>query len=289
MSFFQSSDGTQLHERIWPAEGQARGAIVLVHGYGEHIGRYDEVGRGLAAAGFNVRGYDQRGHGQSGGVRGYCDRFQQFVDDLALVVERARDGQLPVFILAHSFGALVAPFFALQHPTALTGMVLSSPWWKNAVVVSPGKVLAGKIASRLYGKLALPSGLKGADCTRDPELAALYDRDPLNNKNATARWYTEATAAQQDLVARAPQVTTPILVMAGEADKLSDATQAPIVFDRLGSKDKTLRMLASQYHEILNEPRPTREQNLAQMVEWLRAHASATHPATGGKLRASEA
>jgi alpha-beta hydrolase superfamily lysophospholipase len=289
MSFFQSSDGTQLHERIWPAEGQARASVVLVHGYGEHIGRYDEVGRGLAAAGFNARGYDQRGHGQSGGVRGYCDRFQQFVDDLALVVERAGDGQLPVFILAHSFGALVAPFFALQHPTALAGMVLSSPWWKNAVVVSPAKVLAGKIASRLYGKLALPSGLKGADCTRDPELAALYDRDPLNNKNATARWYTEATAAQQDLVARAPQVTTPVLVMAGEADKLSDATQAPIVFERLGSKDKTLRMLPGQYHEILNEPRPTREQNLAQMVEWLRAHASATHPATGGKLRASEA
>src|SRR5262249_38314172 len=152
-----------------------------------HIGRYDETARGLAAGGFHVRGYDQRGHGQSGGVRGYCDRFQQFVDDLTLVVERARDGQLPLFVLGHSFGGLVAPFFALQHPTALTGLVVSSPWWKNAVVVPPAKVFAAKIASRLYGKLALPSGLKGADCTRDPELAALYDRDPLNNKNATAR------------------------------------------------------------------------------------------------------
>ncbi len=289
MSFFQSSDGTQLHEQTWPAAGTPRAAVVLVHGYGEHIGRYDETARALAAAGFSVRGYDQRGHGQSGGVRGFCRRFGEYLEDLGLVVERARGDKLPVFVLGHSFGALVAPHFALQHPTALAGLVLTSPYWKLAMAVPPAKVLAGKIASGLFPKLALPSGLKGADVTRDPEIAALYDRDPLNNKNATARWFTEATAAQEDLVARAPQLTVPVLLIAGEADKIAAASQARVVFERIGSKDKTLRMLAGQYHEVLNEPKPDRERTVAEIVEWLRAHASASANTDGGKLRASEA
>lgn len=285
MSFFQSSDGTQLHERTWPAAGTAHASVVIVHGYGEHIGRYDETARALSAAGFSVRGYDQRGHGQSGGVRGHCMRFGEFIDDLHLVVERTRAEKLPVFLLGHSFGGLVAPHFALRHPTAISGLVLTSPYWKLAMAVPPVKMFAGKIASRLLPKMQMPSGLKGADVSRDPEIAALYDRDPLNLKNANVRWFTEATAAQEDLVARAPQIVAPLLLIAGEADRIAAAAQAPLVFDRIGSKDKTLRMLAGQYHEVLNEPKADRERTVAEIVEWLRAHASAD----GGKLRASKA
>jgi alpha-beta hydrolase superfamily lysophospholipase len=289
MSFFQSRDGTQLHEETWAAQGKPIAAVVIVHGYGEHIARYDETGRALAAAGFSVRGLDLRGHGQSGGVRGFCNRFDEYLDDVDAIVARARAEGLPVFLLGHSFGALVAPFYALRYPGNVAGLVLTSPFWKLALAVPPVKVLAGKIASRLYPKLGLPSGLKGVDVTRDPELAALYDRDPLNNKNATARWFTETSTAQLSLVARASELTLPVLLLVGEADKIAAASQAPIVFERIGSKDKTLRMLAGQYHEVLNEPKPTREHTVAEIVEWLRAHASAAKATDGGKLRASEA
>jgi alpha-beta hydrolase superfamily lysophospholipase len=289
MSFFQSRDGTQLHEQTWAAQGKAQAAVVLVHGYGEHIGRYDETGRALAAAGFSVRGLDLRGHGQSGGVRGFCNRFDEYLDDVDAIVGRARGEGLPVFLLGHSFGGLVSPFYALRHPGNVAGLVLTSPFWKLALAVPPVKVVAGKIASRLYPKLGLPSGLKGADVTRDPELAALYDRDPLNNKNATARWFTETSAAQESLLTRAAELTLPVLLLVGEADKIAAASQAPVVFARIGSKDKTLRMLAAQYHEVLNEPKPTREHTVAEIVEWLRVHASGATATDGGKLRASEA
>lgn len=282
MSFFQSRDGTQLHEQTWPAEGAPLASVVIVHGYGEHIARYDETGRALAAAGFSVRGLDLRGHGQSSGVRGYCDRFDQYLEDLDALITRARADNLPVYILAHSFGALVAPFYALAHAGAVAGMVLTSPFWKLALAVPPAKLIAGRIASRLYGKLALPSGLRGADVTRDPEIAAAYDRDPLNNKNATARWFTEASAAQESLVARAAELTLPVLVVAGEADKIAASSQARVVFDRIAGKDKTLRMLTGQYHEVLNEPKPDREKTVAEIVEWLRAHASAQKKAAAG-------
>ncbi len=289
MSFFQSRDGTQLHEQTWPAEGPPKASVVIVHGYGEHIGRYDETGRALAAAGFSVRGLDLRGHGQSSGVRGFCNRFDEYLDDVDAIVARARGEALPLFLLGHSFGALVAPFYVLRHPGAVAGLVLTSPFWKLALAVPPAKVFAGKLASRLYPKLALPSGLRGADVSRDPEIAAIYDRDPLNNKSATARWFTEAAAAQESLVARAGELTVPVLLIAGEADKIAAAPQARVVFDRLGSADKTLRMLAGQYHEVLNEPKPDRDKTVAEIVEWLRAHATAAGASAGGKLRASEA
>jgi alpha-beta hydrolase superfamily lysophospholipase len=289
MSFFQSRDGTQLHEEHWPAEGKATASVVIVHGYGEHIGRYEETGRALAAAGFSVRGLDLRGHGQSGGVRGYCNRFDEYLDDVDAIVARARPEALPLFLLGHSFGGLVTPFYVLHHATAVAGMVLTSPYWKLALQQPAAKIWAGKVASFIAPKLALPSGLKGADVCRDPELQAKYDADPLNNKNATARWFTESNAAQEELVVRAPELSTPTLLMVGEADKIAAAPQARVVFERLGAKDKTLRMLEGQYHEVLNEPKPTREQTVREIVEWLRARASQASAGAGGKLRASEA
>src|SRR6202012_1361288 len=101
-----------------------------------------------------------------------------------------------------------------------------------------------------------------------------YDRDPLNNKNATARWFTESSAEQQAIVARAGELTLPVLMIPGEGDKIASAPQARVVFDRIGSKDKTLHMLPGQYHEVLNEEKATREKTVAEIVEWLRAHAS---------------
>ena len=290
MSFFQSRDGTQLHEEHWPAEGKAAAAsVVIVHGYGEHIGRYEETGRALASAGFSVRGLDLRGHGQSGGVRGYCNRFDEYLDDVDAIVARARAEGLPLFLFGHSFGGLVVPFYVLHHPTAVAGMVLTSPYWQLALPQPAPKIWAGKIASFIAPKLALPTGLKGSDVCKDPELQAKYDADPLNNKNATARWFTESTAAQAELVVRAPELTTPTLLLVGAADRVAAAPQARVVFERLGSKDKTLRMLEGQYHEVLNEPRPTRTETVREIVEWLRAHASQGAAGSGGKLRASEA
>ncbi|MDB4968600.1 MAG: Lysophospholipase [Myxococcales bacterium] len=291
MSFFQSRDGTQIHERTWPAEGAAKptATVLILHGYGEHIGRYDETARKLAAAGFSVRGIDLRGHGQSGGVRGHCSKFDEYIDDAEQAVTRARAEGLPVFILAHSFGALIAPLFALRFHEMLAGLVLTSPFWKLKLAVPPAKVLAGKIASRLYPKLALPSGLKGADVARDPEIAALYDRDPLNNKNATARWFTESSAAQETVLARAHELKLPVLLIVGEADRVAAASQARVVFDRLGSADKTLHMLAGQFHEVLNELPAEREKTVGQIVEWLRAHVAKSAGTSEGKLHARNA
>jgi alpha-beta hydrolase superfamily lysophospholipase len=283
MSFFQSRDGTQIHEQLWPAVGSARAVVVIVHGYGEHIARYDETGKAIAAAGFSVRGIDLRGHGESGGTRGFCNRFDEFLEDVAGEITRAQGEGLPVFLLGHSFGALVGSYYAIRNTQTLAGLVLTSPFYKLALPVPKPKIIAGKIASKLFPKLALPSGLKGVDVSRDPEIQRAYDADPLNNKNATARWFTETTAAQESLVHEAVKLTLPVLVVAGQADKIADSNQAQVIFDRFGSSDKTLRMLAGQYHEVLNEPPAERKETVALIVDWLQNHAaSATKLRAGG-------
>jgi len=185
MANFAAPDGTSIHEVLWPlSAGAAKGTVVLAHGYGEHILRYEHVAKALNAAGFDVRGTDLRGHGQSGGHRGFCLSFSEYLDDLQALIDRART-PAPLFLLGHSFGGLIVTEFVLSRkPAGIAGVVLSSPFYQLKLQVPKVKVLAARMMSRIYPKLSLPSGLKGEDVSRDPAIAAAYDRDPLNNKAA---------------------------------------------------------------------------------------------------------
>jgi alpha-beta hydrolase superfamily lysophospholipase len=272
MSTFPSRDGTVLHELSWPADSP-RAGVALIHGYGEHIARYDHVGKALAARGFTVRGIDFRGHGQSAGARGHIHRFDEYLDDLAGLLQRC--AERPLFLVAHSMGALVAAEYLLRRGSdPLAGVVLSSPYFALRLKVSPIKIAAGKLFSHLVPRLGLPTGLKGADVTRDPELARIYDVDPLNNKNATARWFTEATAAQEHVAAHASEIRVPILVMQGADDRVADPAFSRQVYEKLGSADKSLSWLEGQYHEVFNEPAETRKANLDVLANWLTARAA---------------
>jgi lysophospholipase len=273
MSTFASRDGTVLHELVWPAD-KPKAGVALLHGYGEHIARYDHVGKALAARGFSTRGVDFRGHGQSAGVRGHCQRFVEYLDDIAGLI--ARCPERPLFLVAHSFGALSAcEYLLVRGSEPLSGVVLSSPYFGLKLKVSPIKIAAAKLMSNIVPKLSLPSGLKGKDVTRDPELQKVYDADPLNNKNATARWFTEATQAQEHVAAHAGEIRLPLLMMAGADDHVADPVVSKGIFERLGAADKTLSYLEGQYHEVFNEPAEIRRKNLDALCDWLESHLPA--------------
>jgi alpha-beta hydrolase superfamily lysophospholipase len=276
MSFFAAPDGTQLHEMIWDPSGPPSGTVALVHGYGEHIGRYDWTARALGASGWRVHGFDLRGHGRSAGARGYIARFDEYLDDLGAVLERARPAApAPLFLLGHSLGGLIATAFVLDRQARVDGLILSSPFFRLKLAVSPLKLAAGRLASRLWPGLRLPTGLRGTDVTRDPELQADFERDPLNNKHGTARWFTEATRMQDEVLARAREITLPCLFMQAGADRVADPRGTEEVFARLGSSDRTLKLYADQYHELFNEPPADREKTIAELAAWLDAHRAA--------------
>jgi alpha-beta hydrolase superfamily lysophospholipase len=270
----RSGDGTTLHARTWLPAGAARGAVALVHGYGEHIGRYEHVGQAWAARGWAVYGADLRGHGQSAGARGYCDRFAQYLDDLAALVAAARATSGPLFLVGHSFGGVIATRYLLRDASGIAGLMLSSPYFRLKLAVSPIKVAAAKFFSALVPRLSLPLGLKGTDVLREPEWLALYDSDPLNNKNATARWFTESQSAQAECLARAGEVKLPVLLKHGAADRIADPKASEELFGRLGSADKTLELLAGQFHEIFNDLAAERQKTIASVADWLDAHAA---------------
>jgi acylglycerol lipase len=285
MSTIKSKDGTSLRVHHWPASSPPRARVTIVHGYGEHGARYAELGLALNQAGFDALAYDQRGHGESGGRRGFCDRFEQYLEDLDAILaehERLSPG-VPRLLLAHSFGGLVATLHIIERGNDHAGLVLSGPLFRVKLQVPLWKTVAARAAARIYPALALPSGLSGAAVARDPEIARAYDADPLSLENATAGWYVAMIDAQARAFAEAGRVTLPLLLMHGEADVVTDPVASAEIFPRFGSPDKTLELLASAFHEIFNEPPDDRRRIIGRTIEWLQAHTGA-QPASRASL-----
>jgi alpha-beta hydrolase superfamily lysophospholipase len=253
--------------------GEVKAVVGIIHGYAEHGARYTHVMGALAEHGIGSVAIDLRGHGRAGGARGFCLRFDEYHDDareLTSLVE-ARAKGAPVFLFGHSFGGLVATSFVLRDAKPWRGLVLSGPYFGLALEVPRVKILAGRVASRVYPKLGIPSGLAGKDVTHDPVKAREYDTDPLVFKNATARWFTEASAEQKRVLDNASRLTLPLYVTFGTADPVASMSAAKRVFDAAGSADKTWDPREGLLHEVLNEPS---WKDIAESIaKWILAHS----------------
>lgn len=265
--------GPSLYYASAMPKGEAKAVLAMIPGYADHGARYAHVMGALAEHGIGSVAIDLRGHGRAQGTRGFCHRFDEFLEDareLRRLVE-ARAKGAPMLLFGHSFGGLVATLYALDEPSRWKGLVLSAPFFGLGLEVPRIKVLAGKVASRLVPKLGLPSGLEGKDMTHDPARARDYDNDPLVFKNATARWFTEATAAQQKVLASASRLTMPLYMTMGTADKVASPSTAKRFFDAAGSADKTWDPREGLFHEVLNEP--SWKDVVEPIARWILAHA----------------
>jgi alpha-beta hydrolase superfamily lysophospholipase len=229
-------------------------AIVgIVPGYADHAARYRHVQEAWAERGIGSVAIDLRGHGRAEGPRGYCVRFEEFLDDVGELTRLVRDRGSPAFLFGHSFGGLVATRSAIADPAPWKGLVLSAPFFGLAMAVSAIKRGAGKIASALYPRLALPTGIRGADVTHDEARARAYDQDPLVFKKATARWFVETERAQRAVMASARSLELPLEVIFGQSDPIASLRAARAFFDAAGSKDKRFDPLPGLRHEPLSE------------------------------------
>ena len=242
-----------------PRDG-AKAVLGILHGYADHGARYAHVMGALAEHGIGSVAIDLRGHGRAQGPRGYCSRFSEYLDDARelrrLIDEKTHEKAkgAPKVLFGHSFGGLVATSSVLDDPSPWKGLVLSAPYFGLALQVPALKIAAGKLMSKIYPKLGLPSGLHGADMTHDAARAKAYDADPLVFPNATARWFTESTAAQEKVMGAAPRLSLPLYMVMGTADKVASFPTAKTFFDTAGSKDKTWDPREGLFHEVLNEP-----------------------------------
>lgn len=242
-----------------PPAGDAKGAVLVVHGYAEHSGRYGELVAALTQRGLAAATFDLRGHGRSEGERGYIDRFSDFVRDVDDMLAELGKNEAwrragPPVLLGHSLGGLIAFHAALADPGQVRALVLSSPYFGLALQVSRAKRAAGIAMSRVRPHFALPSGLRGVDVTSDPERARAYDDDPLVFPDVPARFFTESLSAHVRALELAPLLRLPLLVLQADRDKVASPAASRAVFDRVGSLRKEYRSCEGCYHEIFNEP-----------------------------------
>jgi len=271
--FINSADHLRLYwQRYTPPAPRA--TVLVLHGGGDHSGRYPAITTALVRAGLEVALVDFRGHGQSDGRRWHVDAFADYLADLDAFVAKVRaDGPKgKLFAVAHSQGALVTALWALGHPGALDGYVLSSPYFRLALKPPLGKVLGAKLVGRVVPWLPVKTGLDVNDLTSDVELQRWTDRDPLYGRATTPRWFDESNRAQVEVLRRAGEFQGPLLVLAAGADRIADASAARAFVDAARSTDKRLEVYEGFRHEIFNERE--RDRPIAEAVAWLTAHAT---------------
>ena len=265
--------GPALHFFTGAPEGAPKVAVGLLHGYADYAERYKHVIEAWASKGIATIAIDMRGHGHSEGPRGHCERFEEYLDDaaeLTRLVGECAPG-VPAVLVGHSFGGLVAASVAIARPSPWKALALSGPFFGVAAQVPKIKQFAGRLASRLVPAFSQPTGIRGSDLTHDAARARAYDEDPLVFKGATARWFTETTAAQDRAIARAPSLTMPLYLVIGADDPVVSVARARAFFDAAGSADKTWNPRDGLLHEVLNETdwRPIAD----AMSDWILPHA----------------
>jgi alpha-beta hydrolase superfamily lysophospholipase len=253
--FLNSADHLRLYwQRYTPPSPRA--TVAVLHGGGDHSGRYPALTSALVRAGFQVALVDFRGHGQSDGRRWHIDAFSDYVSDLdAFVAKLSQDGIAGerLFAVAHSQGALVAALWGLTRGKLLSGFVLSSPYLKLAMKPPAAKVLGARVLGRVIPWFPVSTGLDVDDLTSDPELRRWTERDPLYGRATTPRWFDEATRAQVEVLRRAGEWQAPMLVLAGGADRIADVAATRAFVDAARSPDKRLVVYDGFRHELFNE------------------------------------
>jgi alpha-beta hydrolase superfamily lysophospholipase len=251
----RTRDGVTLSTAIW-IPSRPKALVLLVHGHAEHLGRYRHVIEALTNRGYVVAGQDHRGHGHSTGERALSMRFDDYVDDfrqMALAVQ-ATHPNLPVVLIGHSMGGLIAARYALAHQADLRALVISgaafvidqaTPAWQKPIA---------RLVARVYPKAPVPRGNAGDTLSYDPSVKEAFRADPLNwNGRVRIRTAVEMIAAGRDALRRAGELRIPLLAMHGADDRLTSPEGTVLFYEGASSTDKELRLWPHMKHEIFNE------------------------------------
>jgi alpha-beta hydrolase superfamily lysophospholipase len=251
----KTADGLDLSLRRWEAEGIAhQWTFVVVHGLGEHSGRYAHFAEWFGAQGATVYAMDQRGHGRSGGPRGHAPSLKALLDDLdsGVVRARAESGGLLVLI-GHSFGGLLAIAYALDRPERIDKAVFSAPALMPKVKVPAWKRALARVLPAVAPRASFANEIDANVLSHDPAIAPAYRGDPLVHNQITAGLYANTIARGETFIGRAPELRVPFLLLHGRDDQIVDPVGSQRFFARATAPDRAFCLYPGLYHEIFNE------------------------------------
>ncbi len=269
---FIGKGGIEIFFQSWTTPNP-RGVVVIAHGLGEHSGRYENLIKLMSGKGVSFYALDHRGHGRSGGRKGHVDSWMDFIYDLKLYVNFVKDDnrKIPMILLGHSMGGLIACKYALTYPDDMDALILSSGAFIFAVKLPAWKESLARSISKYVPTLAMSNGLNPADLSHERETVVTYMSDPLVHDKATARLYTEFLNASQDCLARAKELTMPMLVFHGRSDKIVDYKGSERIFETASTarRDKSLYIFPNLFHETMNEAEGDRNRVLDIVSRWI--------------------
>jgi len=240
---FDSGDGLSIFFRSWRPTTTPRGVIVIVHGFNSHSGYYAWVADQLVAGGLAVYALDLRGRGRSDGERFFVEKFADYVADVATFVTlvKSREPRLPVFLLGHSAGGIIACLYTLEHQRELTGLICESfafqlPAPDFALAVLKGLSHVAPHAHVLH--------LKNEDFSRDVMVVAAMNADPLiAHETQPTKTVAELVRSDERLKKEFDRITLPVLMLHGTADKAASPAGSQLFYDRVGSTDQNVEIL----------------------------------------------
>lgn len=274
---FPGSGTTLFRRSVFPASTSPAGArLAIVHGYGDHSGRYLHFMQWLAVRGIESHALDLRGQGQALGRRGHVTRWEEYLDDvqafLSLLTTPPDRSAAPLFLLGHSHGGLVVSAALEAGLPGVAGGILSAPYVGSLMRVPAAKVRLAQTLDKAFPWLPVHAGLRNEWMSRDAEMLRDSQRDPLIVRTATPRWYLSSRKAQEQVMERAREITAPLLVLIGDADPISDPAVVREFFQRVNSADKTLQVYPGFLHELLREQ--GREEIFGLILAWMLERAS---------------
>jgi len=270
---FKNEAGLSLFFRAWRPEKQPRGVVVIVHGFNAHSGSYLWVAEQLIGEGLAVYAVDLRGRGKSDGERFYVDKFADYVSDVAnfVTLVRARESDLPVFVLGHSAGGVISCMYTLEHQAELAGLICESFAFQ---VPAPDFALAALRGLSHLAPHAHVLRLKNEDFSRDQKVVQAMNADPLiANETQPTKTVAEMARADQRLKEEFPLFTLPLLIIHGTQDKATKPSGSQLFYEKASSKDKTLKLYPGYFHDPLNDL--GKETVMADIKTWIDARLPA--------------
>jgi acylglycerol lipase len=270
-SSLQSKDGLKLYIQGWEPDAKPKAVIALIHGVGEHTGRYAPVGKAFTSAGYALTGFDLRGHGKSDGARGHfpsLDAVMQDMDDFFGFL-RERYPNQSFFIYGHSLGSLLTLAYCLKRNPDVKGVIVSGLALRNALQEQKVKITLAKILGTIAPTITLRSELDVKALSRDKAVVDAYVNDPLVHDKTSTGFGKSGLGAIDFISANASKVSAPLLVMHGSADQISYVSGSEEFVKKVPG-DVTLKIWGGMYHEIHNEF--GKEAVLNYAVQWMDEH-----------------
>jgi alpha-beta hydrolase superfamily lysophospholipase len=264
---FRTMDGLEMFSQAWLADTSSKAFICLIHGLGEHSGRYEAVAARFIPEGFNLVGFDLRGHGRSGGARGDTPSFDAYMQDIDAFRAEVNRRYTPdnEFLYGHSLGGLLLLNYLIRRKPAVKGAICSAAGLRTSLTQQRMKLLFVNIFGKLMPKLSIATGLDAQMLSHDPQVVEHYRKDPLVHGVVTLRMALATLPAIQTVFDQAQTITVPLLILHGSADQLSYPSGSQDLSRKVPNNE--FHLYEGLFHEIHNEPQ--KEEVFQTILSWL--------------------